>query len=163
MQIKKVLSKEEIEEIEKIIERNYGCKAGLHSYNVFMTGEEKIWIASKDIDFRFFDTIKRCYRIGIYFGKLKRNKKIKLSIEGALIVGKKANKNIAIVDEKEAVKFMEGYDVSNFKAINAELHNFIIVKNGKGDVLGTGILREGYIENLIPKARRLKKAEELME
>ena len=80
-----------------------------------------------------------------------------------MIVGKKANKNIAIVDEKEAVKFMEGYDVSNFKAINAELHNFIIVKNGKGDVLGTGILREGYIENLIPKARRLRKAEELME
>jgi len=156
MQIKKVLSKEEIEEIEKIIERNYGCKAGLHSYNVFMTGEEKIWIVSKDIDFRFFDTIKRCYRIGIYFGKLKRNKKIKLSIEGAIIVGKKAKKNIAVLSEEEAKKFMQGYDVKAEKLIEAEIHNFILVKC-KEDFLGVGILRQGYIENLVPKARRLVK------
>ncbi|RLF45353.1 MAG: hypothetical protein DRN29_06860 [Thermoplasmata archaeon] len=156
MQIKKVLSKEEIEEIEKIIERNYGCKAGLHSYNVFMTGEEKIWIVSKDIDFRFFDTIKRCYRIGIYFGKLKRNKKIKLSIEGAIIVGKEAKKNIAVLSEEEAKKFMQGYDVKAEKLIEAEIHNFILVKC-KEDFLGVGILRQGYIENLVPKARRLVK------
>ena len=156
MQIKKVLSKEEIEEIEKIIERNYGCKAGLHSYNVFMTGEEKVWIVSKDIDFRFFDTIKRCYRIGIYFGKLKRNKKIKLSIEGAIIVGKEAKKNIAVLSEEEAKKFMQGYDVKAEKLIEAEMHNFVLVKC-KEDFLGVGILRQGYIENLVPKARRLVK------
>lgn len=162
MQIKKVLSKKEIENIEDILEKNYGCKVDLKNFFIFITSDNKLWLANKEAE-NIIKELRRCYRIGIYFGKLKRNNKIKLSIEGALIVGKKANKNIAIVDEKEAVKFMEGYDVSNFKAINAELHNFIIVKNGKGDVLGTGILREGYIENLIPKARRLKKAEELME
>ncbi|MCD6330738.1 MAG: hypothetical protein J7L80_00875 [Thermoplasmata archaeon] len=160
MQIKKVLSKKEIEDIEAILEKNYGCKIDLKKFFIFMTSDNKIWIANKEAE-NVIKGLRRCYRIGIYFGKLKRNNKIKLSIEGALMVGRNANKNIAVVDEKEAIKFMEGYDVSDFKAINAELHNFIIVKNDKNDVLGAGILREGYIENLIPKARRLKA--ELME
>ena len=158
MQIKKVLSSKEIREIETIIEKNYGCKVGLHNYRVFMTGEEKIWIASKDIDFGIFDVLKRCYRIGIYFGKLKRNRKIKLSIEGAMIVGRKARRNIVVVSEEEAKKFMRGYDVKAKEMIDAELHNFVLVK-WKDDFIGVGILREEYVENLVPKARRLVKIE----
>ncbi len=158
MQIKKVLNEKEIEEIEDIIEKNYGCKVGLHSYKVFMTGEEKIWIVSKDIDFRLFDVLKRCYRIGIYFGKLKRNKKIKLSIEGAIMVGRKAKRNIVIVGEEEAKNFIQGYDVKAKEMIDAELHNFILVKH-KEDFIGVGILRDGYVENLVPKARRMVKME----
>lgn len=156
MQIKKVLSSKEIREIETIIEKNYGCKVGLHNYRVFMTGEEKIWIASKDIDFGIFDVLKRCYRIGIYFGKLKRNRKIKLSIEGAMIVGRKATKNVVFIGEKEAIKFIQGYDVRADKLINAEKNNFVIVKCGNA-IIGTGILRDDYIENLVPKARRIVK------
>jgi len=90
---------------------------------------------------------------------LKRNKKIKLSIEGALMVGKRAIKNIVFVDEEEAIKFMEGYDVKPKEKVNCELHNFVLVKKND-DILGVGILREGYVENLIPKARRLLKIEE---
>jgi NOL1/NOP2/fmu family ribosome biogenesis protein len=158
MQIKKVLNEREIEEIEAIIEKNYGCKAGLHDYKVFVTGEEKIWVISKDIDFGLFDVLKRCYRIGIYFGKLKRNGKIKLSIEGAIIVGRNARRNIVVVSEEEAKKFMQGYNVKAKEMIDAELHNFVLVKC-KDDFIGVGILREGYVENLVPKARRLVKLE----
>ena len=86
---------------------------------------------------------------------MKRNNKIKLSIEGANIVGKKATKNVALINEKEAIKFIEGNDIYNFKEVNCELNNFIILKNGE-DIIGVGILRNGYIENLIPKARRMK-------
>ncbi|HHF55684.1 MAG TPA: hypothetical protein ENL42_02060 [Thermoplasmatales archaeon] len=162
MQIKKVLGSKEIDEIESIIEKNYGCKAGLHNYRVFMTGEEKIWIVSKDTDFKLFNVIKRCYRIGIYFGKLKRNQKIKLSIEGAIMVGKNAKKNIVVVGEEEAVKFVQGYDVKAEKLIEAEINNFVLVRYGN-DIIGVGILREGCIENLVPKARRLVKIDETEE
>ena len=150
MQIKKILNSKEI---EKLIEKNYGCKIKLK--NLFITKNDKIWLAAKEINLNKIKKIKRCYRIGIYFGKLKRNNKIKLSIEGANIVGKKATKNVALINEKEAIKFIEGNDIYNFKEVNCELNNFIILKNGE-DIIGVGILRNGYIENLIPKARRMK-------
>lgn len=155
MQIKKILDEKDIKKIEEIIERNYGCRFGMQSYNAFITSEEKIWLVSKSIDFGLFKKIKRCYRIGIYFGKLKRNNKIKLSIEGANLIGKNASKNIAILNDKEAIKFIEGYDVKADELINCELNNFVLIKH-KDDVLGVGILRQGHIENLTPKARRLK-------
>ncbi|HEC88207.1 MAG TPA: hypothetical protein ENI52_02705 [Thermoplasmata archaeon] len=156
MQIKKILSKKEIEEIEDIIEKNYGCRIGMKNYRIFVTGEEKIWISSKSIDFDIFNFLKRCYRIGIYFGKLKRNKKIKLSIEGVMMVGKKAIKNIAILNEEEALKYMHGYDVTPDKIVRGELNNFVLIKY-REDFIGTGILRENYIENLTPKSRRIVK------
>jgi len=156
MQIEKVLGRKEKRALKKLLEKNYGWSPELEKYNIFMTGEEKIWFASSSINFSIFDVLKRCYRIGIYFGKFKRNEKIKLSIEGAMIVGKKAKKNVVIIDRKEARKFMQGYDVLPLKMIDAEIHNFVIVKCGD-DIMGTGILRDGYVENLIPKARRLVK------
>jgi len=156
MQIKKVLNKREVEEIEKIIEKNYGCRIGMENYIVFMTGEEKIWITSNDVDFNIFNFLKRCYRIGIYFGKLKRNRKIKLSIEGAMMVGKKAIKNIAILNDEEALKYIHGYDVKADRIIEGDLNNFVLIKN-REDFIGVGILRENYIENLIPKSRRIVK------
>ena len=156
MQIEKVLGRREKKALEELLEKNYGCRIALQDYNIFMTAEEKIWLASPSINFSIFDVLKRCYRIGIYFGKLKRNNKIKLSIEGAMIVGKKARKNVVVINKEEAKKFMQGYDVVPDELIEAEMHNFVIVKCGD-DIMGTGILRDGYVENLIPKARRMVK------
>lgn len=153
MQIKKILSDEEIRKIEEIIHTNYGCWINLQ--NMFITRDDKLWIAGKDINLREIANLKNCHRIGIYFGKLKRNNKIKLSIEGAMMIGEKAVKNVARIDDKEAINFIQGYDVNKFKNINCEKNNFVIVKNGD-DVLGVGILRDDYIENLISKARRIK-------
>ena len=156
MQIKKILNKKDIEDIENIIYQNYGCNAGLCRQTVFITSEGKVWITSKETHYSLFDTIKRCYRIGIYFGKLKRNNKIKLSIEGALMIGRYATKNVAVIKDKEAIQYMQGYDVKPDMLINADINNFILIKHKK-DILGIGILREGYIESIVPKSRRLTK------
>ena len=151
MQIKKILTKEEIKDIEEIIEKNYGCKIKIDG--MFLTKDDKLWIASPPA-LKIAESLKRCYRIGIYFGRLKRNNKIKLNIEGAIIIGRKARKNVAYVDDNNAIKFAQGYDIQNFECNECEINNFIIVKRGE-DAIGVGILREGYIENLISKARRL--------
>ena len=153
MQVKKILKGKEVKEIEEMIEKNYGCRIKLN--NLFLTNDNKVWIAGHDIDLSFATELKRCYRIGLYFGRLKRNKKIKLSIEGAMIVGKRARKNIVVLEKDEAQKFANGEDIKNFEEVEAETNNFVIVKMGE-DVIGVGIKREGYIENLIPKARRIK-------
>lgn len=151
MQIKKIMNKKEIEELKRIIKKNYGVIPDIEK--AFLTSDDKIWITSSAIDFKIFDVLKRCYRIGIYFGRLKRNDKIKLSMEGAIMVGK-ATKNVAIVDDENAMKFLRGEDIKEFEPIECEENNFVIVRRGK-DAIGVGILRDGYIENLVPKARRI--------
>jgi NOL1/NOP2/fmu family ribosome biogenesis protein len=159
MQIKKILNKKEIEDIENILESHYGCRANLNQYTVFITSENKVWITSKKISKSFFTKIKRCYRIGIYFGKIKRNKKIKLTVEGLQMIKKNADKNIAIISKKEMVKYMQGYNITIEKLIKADINNFILIKY-KTDFLGIGILRDNYIESAVPKARRMNKVEE---
>ena len=50
MQIKKVLSKKEVENIESILEKNYGCKVGLKNFFIFITSDTKLWLAYKEAE-----------------------------------------------------------------------------------------------------------------
>jgi NOL1/NOP2/fmu family ribosome biogenesis protein len=151
MQIKE-MSKEEIEKLENLLEKNYGAKIKFKD-KIFKTSEEKIWLISKEaLDFDFSKL--RVNSAGLYFGKLKRNEKIQLSIEGVQLIGKKAKKNVVIIDEENLKKFLQGFDFSSQKLIDCEINNFILIKY-EDDFVGTGILRENYVENILPKARRI--------
>ncbi|MFH8080339.1 MAG: hypothetical protein QXO84_00445 [Candidatus Aenigmatarchaeota archaeon] len=153
MQIKKILSSKEIKEIENIIRKNYDSSFKLRDYFVFLTADDKLWICSLDLKKIELKKLKRINAIGLYFGKLKRNEKIQLSIEGSMLVGKTAKKNVAIVEKIE--EYMEGKNVS-CNCLNCEKDNFVIVKNCE-DFFGTGVLRENCIlENILPKSRRLE-------
>jgi NOL1/NOP2/fmu family ribosome biogenesis protein len=151
MQIEE-MSKEEIEKLENLLEKNYGAKIKFKD-KIFKTSEEKIWLISKEaLEFDFSKL--RVNSAGLYFGKLKRNEKIQLSVEGVQLIGKKAKKNVAIIDEENLKKFLQGFDFSSQKLIDCEINNFILIKYGD-DFVGTGILRENYVENILPKARRI--------
>jgi len=151
MQIEK-MSEKEIEEVERIIEKNYGCKVNLKNYNVFVNKEGKIYLFNK-MKIKE-ELIKIASYLGLYFGKLKRNEKIQLSTEGAQIVGKNATKNIAILDEENLKKYMEGLNCKWQELINCEENNFVLIKH-KEDFYGSGILRKDFIESLVPKGRRI--------
>jgi NOL1/NOP2/fmu family ribosome biogenesis protein len=154
MQIEKmkILKKEEVEQIENIVEKNYGAKIDLKQFLVLKTLEEKIFLTTKDL--LNLDLSKlQINSMGMNFGKLKRNEKIFLTIEGSQIVGAKATKNIVLLNEENAKKFMQGSDVKPEKEINCEYHNFAIVKFGE-DVLGSSLLTEEGIKNQLPKSRR---------
>jgi NOL1/NOP2/fmu family ribosome biogenesis protein len=155
MQAKKInfLSKKEVERIEKIIEKNYGAKLNFRKVALAQTSKEKIWILSKKICEVDLSKL-RINSVGLYFGKLKANEKIRLSIEGCQLVGNCATKNVAILSKSEAEKFMKGCDVKVERAVDCEERNFVLVKY-KNDFLGTGKFSEGKVENLIPKSRRL--------
>jgi len=92
--------------------------------------------------------------VGMNFGKLKRNDKINLTVEGSQMVGAKANKNVVFLDKGSYEKFMGGSDIKLEKEINCECHNFVIVKFGE-DVLGSSLFTEEGIKNLLPKSRRI--------
>lgn len=155
MQIKKmkILDKEEVERIEEIVESNYGTKIDLKQFLVLETFEEKIWLATKNLLNLELGKLP-INSIGMNFGKLKRNDKINLTVEGSQIVGATAVKNIAVLDEENTKKFMQGSDVKPEKEINCDYHNFAIVKFEE-DILGSSLLTEKGIENQLPKSRRI--------
>ena len=148
-----ILKREQLTEIEGILEKNYGVEFSLKNFLVLKSErEEKIWLASKEIDTLDLRNLP-VNSVGMNFGKIKRNDKINLTVEGSQLVGKAATKNIAIINDKE--KFLSGSDVEPGKLISCDLNNFVIVKHS-GEVLGSGILRENTIENLLPISRRIQ-------
>ncbi len=150
MQIKKILSKKEIEELEKLIEKNYGVKISLRDYLVF-TSKEKIWIATKECA-KIFSLNILINSAGLNFGKIRKGK-IHLTIEGSQIVGRYASKNVVFINKNSAEKFLKGSDVKAEKEINCEYGNFVIVKS-EDEILGSSLFLKDKIKNLIPKSRR---------
>ena len=152
MQIKKILNSKESKEIENMLEKNYGSKFRLRDYIVLITADDKVWVCSRGLVKIDVKNLRRVNAIGMYFGKLKRNEKIQLSIEGSMIVGKTAKKNVCSIEDIES--WIKGKDVFT-ECKNCEKDNFVIVKHEK-DFLGSGILREDErIENILPKSRRM--------
>jgi len=145
MQVKKVSSKE----IERLVKKNYGSLLSLDIFDVYMN-KGKVFLATKGLP----DSLVEKSFYLLHFGTLKRNEKIHLSIEGTQMVGKTAKKNIAVLDESNALRFMEGLNAACMRLIGCEKGNFVLVKLGN-DFLGSGILREGYVESLVPKERRI--------
>jgi NOL1/NOP2/fmu family ribosome biogenesis protein len=149
----KIFKEDDKENLERIIEKNYGVKIDLSNFFIFQTKDEKVWLASKSIlslDIRKL-TVNS---IGLNFGKIKRNEKIHLTIEGSQIVGKNATKNIVLLDDNEAKKFMQGFDVKPKEKIDCEYHNFVIVKYNDF-ILGSSLLIGDYLKNMLPKSRRI--------
>jgi len=144
----------EKKEIEIIVEKNYGAKIDLSTFDCYINKRNEIYLVSKSVDEKLITIASYA---GLYFGRLKRNEKIQLSVEGSQIIGKSANKNIAIVDDENISRYMEGLTCDWVELINCEINNFVLIKNGS-DFFGTGILRKDKIESLVPKARRIMKS-----
>jgi NOL1/NOP2/fmu family ribosome biogenesis protein len=149
----KFFSRKEKERIEKLIEKNYGAKLDLSDVILAKTSNEKVWILSKDVGKLDISKLK-VISVGLYLGRLKANEKILLSIEGCQLVGKQAERNIAILNEVEAGKFIQGQDVEVEKSVDCEERNFVLVKY-KNDFLGSGKFVNNKVENLVSKSRRL--------
>ena len=154
MQIEEVkfLKRKEVEKIEEIIERNYGVKVSLKDFMVFLTSKNKVKIVSKEILRRDLKNLP-ITSFGLTIGKLKRNNKIHLTIEGAMMC-KDAKKNVILLDEENGYKFLRGERFEVKKMINCEKHNFLIVKCGE-DVLGSVAYAQEGFRNLLPKSRRI--------
>ncbi len=148
----KFCSDEEKRETESIIARNYGCKFDLGQFCVFKTERgDKVWLCSKKILELDLGGL-HINSLGMYLGKLKGGR-INLSIEGSQMVGGRATKNVVIVDDAGARKFIQGFDADAMEKAGCEDGNFVLVKCG-GDFFGSGRLSGDRVENMIPKNRR---------
>lgn len=149
----KILNKKEIGEIEGLIRDVYGAEDCLKNFVVLKTGkEEKIWVASKKI-FELELEALRINSIGFYFGRIDRGK-LRMSIEGAGIVGPKAKKNIAELDENSIWDYIRGFDVTPSSLKNTEENSYVLVKYEKSWI-GVAKLADEQLFNVLPKSRKI--------
>lgn len=138
-------------EIRKVVEKNFGSK--ISDEIGFEIRNEKIYFFNKELK-NIYEFLKlknlKLEKLGIYFGKIKRNEKIQLSIEGSQFVGKSANKNILEIDNFEKlIKFLRG-EISLEINEKIEKHNFPIIKY-KDYIICSASSLEKEIKSNFPK------------
>ena len=89
-------------------------------------------------------------RQGIYFARVESDG-IRLSIEGAFLVGPKATKNVVELDDGKTRRYMTGESVE----VDESLHGWVIVK-WRSYFLGSAKAKEGRLINYVPKERRFR-------
>lgn len=146
----KILNSREIKLVKEAVKNQFGCE--IVEDLVFLKNQkDRVFITNKDIAKLDLDRLK-INSIGLYFGEYK-HEKLRLSIEGAQFVGKSAKKNIVILKEEDAARWMKGNDISLQKK-SLTLGGFVILKHGD-DILGCGKYNGEKILNYVPKERRV--------
>jgi NOL1/NOP2/fmu family ribosome biogenesis protein len=150
------LNSKDIKKILGIIKKQWGAE--LSRDYVFIEKKGKLNITTYDIAKLPLENLKRISSIGIYFGELKNNA-LRLSVEGSEIVGKKAKKNVVVLNENDTKEWLKGKDIvlneTYLNQIEQGYKGFVIVKDFE-DFLGCGKIKGEQILSLLPKARTIK-------
>lgn len=144
----KILNNKEVKEVYSLIEGQWGAKIKL-DYGFLKNPKSRIFVVGKDIS-KIDTSHLRLNSAGMYFCEIDE-RGIRLSIEGSQIVGPKAAKNIAELNDEEAKSWLMGEDIEKeCKGCSG----FVILKN-KNYFLGTGKYSNGKILNYVSKSRRV--------
>lgn len=143
------LRSKEKKQFVSAIEKQWGkCSEKIKERELVRSGREKIYLVNRDYEKADFAGI-RINNIGLYIAEEKGE--LRLSIEGAQIIGPEATQNIVEVNDEQRKQWFMGEDINMEK----EFSGFVILKHGK-DYLGSGKYKEGKILNFVPKSRRLQ-------
>ena len=150
----KILNARESRELLQSIEEQWGAKIKMDC-GFLKNNKNRVFIVSKDIS-RIETSRLRLNSVGMYFCETDRHG-IRLSIEGAQIVGQESSKNTVEVDEDLARKWLTGDDL---ELQCKDCSGFVILKLKKPhskdfDYLGCGKYRDGKVLNYVGKSRRI--------
>jgi NOL1/NOP2/fmu family ribosome biogenesis protein len=142
------MASRELKAFFKLIEKQYGKVPELFENLAFIRGKEKIFAITRDIAAVDLKEL-RINSIGLYIAEVK-NDQLRLSIEGAQLIGPSATKNVLELSTEQLKQWFQGQDIK----AEGNYEGFVILKHGN-DYIGSGKYKEGYILNFVPKARRL--------
>jgi len=144
------LNSREARKIAKKINEQWDADFKFEDF-VIKSIKDKIYVVSRDlemIDFKKYNI----ENYGMYFGHINpKNGEIRLSVEGAEVIGPLAKKNVIEIDQGLMKLWMAGQDIPHKGEVS-----MVIIKFGN-DYLGSGKLKEGQILNFVPKTRRYVK------
>ncbi|MCM2326055.1 MAG: tRNA pseudouridine(55) synthase TruB [Candidatus Woesearchaeota archaeon] len=143
----KLMNSKEKKEILKFLNEQFGCDYEFE-HEVFMNSKNKLFLINSDIASIDIKQL-RVNSMGLYFGEL-RDSEIRLSIEGSMMIGKIAKKNVLELDDESAAKWMHGEDIM----VDSDLYGFVLIKND-GDFLGCGKISNKKLFNYVQKERRV--------
>ena len=132
-------------ELENKVMQNWGAKISVSE--VVQNNKGKLWIVSKDVAKIRLDRV-RIESIGMYFGRYDKRGDLRLSVDGSMIVGPLATKNVEEISMDETEKWVRGLDL--YKKTGKQA--YVILKNGD-DYVGCGKAYSKGILNHVPKER----------
>lgn len=147
MQNLKVLDRKSKKLLLELLRKQFGFSDKL-DYTFLTNNKNKVFIVNKDIVGIDLSKI-RINSIGLYIAEF-RNGEVRLSIEGAQLIGPKSTKNVVLLNDQEAREWLKGNDLEK----DAGVTGFVIMKHGE-DYLGSGKVKGKGILNFVPKTRRL--------
>lgn len=149
-----ILKKEEISKLKSILANDYGVDFSFSKFLV-LKNENRLYLISK-----MFKKIEgqispiSFLSLGLFFGEIKKNQ-ILLSLEGAQLIGKEAKRNIAILEDENSLRnFLLGFNILKANEIECQKDKFVLLK-WNNEIVGVGLKKENYIENLTLKSGRL--------
>ena len=151
METLKIMDAREKKELLTKISDAYGIPPEIFSDYEFLEKPERIFITSRaslSINLRNLSI----EGLGLSFARISGS--IKLTTNAIQLFGRHATKNILDLDNENALKYIRGLDLSGLPA--KDIFGYVIVRSGK-DYLGSGLYKDGYLKNQIPKQRRIKK------
>ncbi len=118
---------------------------------VFYTrNNKKIWLTNQDVD-NLEKKNLNIETIGIYFCYIDENT-LRLSPEGAQLVGEKATKNVLDISLEDANKIIRGFDIEVKNNLDA---TYVILRSPLG-IIGVGKNHKTKILCQIRKNRRIR-------
>ncbi|VVB81119.1 Ribosomal RNA small subunit methyltransferase F [uncultured archaeon] len=138
----------ELKEFCRKVKSQYGEVPELFDELAFVQGKEKFYVIGRDLDKVELKNL-HINSIGLYVAEVKGGQ-LRLSIEGAQLVGPSATKNVCEITEEQLKQWFKGQDLK----VEGAYSGFVILKCGS-DYVGSGKFKEGLVLNFVPKARRL--------
>lgn len=145
-----ILNSKEVKEIKHQIIAQWGAFPPLE-VAFLKSAKNKLYIVNRDIE-RLPQKGLRIDTLGMYFGEIFDSGNIRLSVEGAQMVGKVATKGILTLTDEQLDMWLKGRDVDTG---DVQLLGFFILKH-RNDIVGCGHCKNGKISNYMPKNRRIK-------
>jgi NOL1/NOP2/fmu family ribosome biogenesis protein len=145
-----ILNSRERKAILDRIEAQWGCRWE-SDFAFLRSDKDKIYIIDHDVD-KIEPKKLRIDSVGLYVAQLPNDNEVRLTIEGAQIIGPLAKRNIVELSEAEARDWLRGEDIP----VDPEgLSGFVILRQGD-DFLGSGKVKESKVLNFVSKARRVQ-------
>jgi len=135
-------------EVWRLLEEQFGAPR-LPGFRLLRSGKNRIRLISEEA-YQLVGQTPTPRPAGLYFGE-QTPEGIRLSIEGAQLVGPKATRQVVNLTPSQADIWLQGQPVR----VQDQRTGFVIVRQ-EGDILGCGRLSQGLLHSFIPKVRRPK-------
>ena len=143
-----ILNTRDLKRLKNTLLEQFGFSGKL-DYAFILAENQKLYLISKDLAEVDYQTL-RVDKWGFYFGEW-RSDGLRLSPEGAQLLGKKAKKNVVDLTKEEVLAYFRGEDLD--KECPVEGNPYLILKYNQ-DLIGCAKYKDQKILNYHPKAHR---------